>query len=285
MKFLSKIRSLLTPADELVNAAIVMAEARFNYVTNKELVEAMTFKDTDYTFQALSYARASIEHLKALAVRQSVGGSVTVREVSGRLSDAMENIEVLRWMYEAFNSETKHDSISPVRESLISMLRDGDKYGNVDMTSFRGKNYRTHGEIPVIPVTASIASPDEINACGTTACLSGHMRLNAVVYNRYRLDQRSHSAQIVTLCSGEGRVLPPNLSAAIILGVPIWFADMMIYNRESSDDAIHRLYLKPFVKVTGGDVADILQHLRDGWTAKAIFDAKQTIHKSILANK
>lgn len=134
----------------------------------------------------------------------------------------------------------------------------------LNMCSFRGGNGGgEHG----------YENPEQMHACGTTACLSGHIRIDETFRNTFNFLEEE-SAQILTKLYGRKVILGASDTVAAILNVPGWFADLMIYpaGGQARMDK-HILYHKPFHEVTKYDIIRVVQILKDYDRFEAAYEA------------
>lgn len=269
------------PLAEQAEAALKIFNTEYSrirevYPVDRELTNAsFNFRFRD--LHVIDSARNGLEYL----ITAARAGSGTPERVSFELYKALVHLGKLEIIMQSLGGYVDSEAPRVIRTSLIEMLRKSNDLGCVSMTSFRSeKSPDDEDRKRMMPLTTRVSTPEEMNECGTTACLSGHMRLNKEVNRYLRLDLNETAANVVVTGEGGAHILGTTISAALILGVPAWFASLLIFDslatlRQGGMLRVHRLYRKPFREVTGNDVADILQQLVDGKSPDEIYEEAQ----------
>lgn len=186
-------------------------------------------------------------------------------EVNEAGKAAVEAITNLRTKYFAFQEEMEMMIPERYRGIILDMLKEAKKHDTLAMQSFR--RYNGEEEQQEIPTTTRFMRPAEMNVCKTTACLSGHVRLEPTLSNIFEFDLHTPAACII---GRNYNIFNPAETMALLIGVPVWFADLMIYQHTNDNCPLHDLYGVPFSEVTPDHVIAIIKQLDDGLTLEQI---------------
>lgn len=177
----------------------------------------------------------------------------TIEEVNSCLAGGIQYAASVVNRYRGIRGLQMQSKQKGFRDMVIRQLQDAEQYQTLAMSSFRGARH----QIDTLPITEHYATGKQMHACGTTACLSGHVRLNAEISDFVSFDLHATAARAVI--ESEFILNAPDTLAGI-LNVPVWFADMMIYNYRGDHD-VHILYAKDYDQVTAADVITLIERL------------------------
>lgn len=192
----------------------------------------------------------------------------TETDVHQALGRAMASIHRLVLHYaELRNLRSSQDRESNIRE-LIFLMKQAAVHDTLKMSTFRTQNVPPGAGEP-LPVKTPHATVKHMKDCGTTACLSGHVRLHHAFASSIDFSPRDSAACAVM----DSTVLTPEETMAAIMDVPVWFANMMIYSQSDGYDTKHSLYCVPFHEVTPNDIILVLEELKAGKLPEEILEA------------
>lgn len=184
----------------------------------------------------------------------------TVHEVNTHAAAATMTIGELAKRYNQVTQQQSYNNPSLTLNLLMAMLKEVQEHDTLYMGTFRSSADPS--------LVTKTMSPKEMNECRTSACFSGHVRLNAQLNGLFLFDVTNAAASIVT---EDNVILDPSETMAVLLGTPVWFADLMIYNHAMMPSGTdggdkHVLYGCDFLKVRAEDIIPVLQKLVDGVT-------------------
>lgn len=221
-------------------------------------------------------ARLAVNHEAINPEKWGISGEFSVDEIEEAGLAAVKAVGDLKSRFNAVVETRKGLDIGNMRKKVIGLMQLAEQFGTLQMKHFRG---RSTGPAPILPLTTQKLHPRDMKTCNTTACLSGHVRLDADFNSMFKFHLGITAACIVT---DKGMVLTPPETMAVILGVPVWFADLMIQRRNlvnGKDSYVtdqHILYGVRFDEVKPQQIIDIINQLEDGVTPEQILDNAST---------
>lgn len=192
-----------------------------------------------------------------------------------------ENIlERDRRMTSARRSFTPED-IKNNRIEALRVMKEAEQFQTLQMDFWMNKQAGRQRVYEAFDNTQHGFGAKALHKCGNTACFAGHLRVDQYFIDKYKFLEQS-APQFKTFGSEVGI----DDTIALMLGIPNWFARLMIYGQDevmcSGPDGtleeIHRLYTKSWELVDALDVAAVLEDLISGKDPHDIFnDAEMVI--------
>lgn len=273
--------SRLFAAKPVDNSKEAIITAHLHTMLAKEMDRVLTPQVKEFFAPGpVSYVSHHVASVTAAA--EALVEAEDLQRATGYFKTAMRNLAHLERYWTCIVSARGLMPPQGIVPALIEHLKEADSLDCVMMTTFRNTSASTPDDVyeeAAIAWADHGATPKEMHACGTTACLSGHLRILPAVVESWSIRPRVTACDLLAFNGRHYAELDTETSTSILLGVPEWFAEMMIYDRIDwgNSEPIHKLYRKPFDQVRASDIIHVLEQIQAGVNPERVYATAQLI--------